>query len=179
MVSDSWLHTSFLTAFGWVEVIASEQGIWKVTLPQTFQDRALTESPVGRCRKEVKPGQLPFMEEAMHFLQDYYAGEMVEFSSLPLDMRQSTAFQRDVWSAARQIPYGAWLSYGELARRSGHPGAGRAAGNALALNRWPPLVPCHRVLRSDGSLGGFRGGVELKRRMLLLESIRHERLHTA
>lgn len=81
-----------------------------------------------------------------------------------------TPFQRRVWSALGEIPYGATISYGELAVRSGRPGAVRAAGRASAANPVPILVPCHRVIGADGSLTGYAGGIEIKRRLLELES---------
>ena len=84
---------------------------------------------------------------------------------LPLDLR-GTAFQRRVWRELRRIPAGATASYGEVARRIGKPRSARAVARACATNPLPLAVPCHRVVRSDGKLGGYRGGVDRKRALL-------------
>ena len=83
---------------------------------------------------------------------------------------QGTPFQRMVWSALTTIPYGETVSYGELARRLGRPAATRAVGAANGRNPIPIVIPCHRVIGSDGSLTGFGGGLAIKRRLLDLES---------
>jgi AraC family transcriptional regulator of adaptative response/methylated-DNA-[protein]-cysteine methyltransferase len=89
---------------------------------------------------------------------------------LPLEL-PGTTFQRGVWQALREIPYGRTLSYGDLARRVGQPGASRAVGAAVGANRIAYVVPCHRVLRKDGGLGGFRWGLRLKRSLLYAEAV--------
>jgi AraC family transcriptional regulator of adaptative response/methylated-DNA-[protein]-cysteine methyltransferase len=85
--------------------------------------------------------------------------------NLPLDIR-ATAFQRQVWEKLRSIPYGATLSYGEVARSLGKPGAVRAVGRACATNPVALVIPCHRVVREDRSLGGYRWGLERKQKLL-------------
>ena len=100
-------------------------------------------------------------------LQEYFAGERRAFD-LALLM-PGTPFQRAVWSALTAIPYGETVSYAELARRLGRPRAVRAVGSANGANPVPIIVPCHRVIGSDGSLTGFGGGLEVKRRLLALE----------
>ncbi len=100
-------------------------------------------------------------------LEEYFAGARREFD-LPLAPRGSP-FQRAVWQALTRIPYGETVSYGELARRIGHPQASRAVGLANRTNPLPIVVPCHRVIGADGSLTGFGGGLEIKRRLLALE----------
>lgn len=87
---------------------------------------------------------------------------------LPLDV-QATAFQRRVWEELRAIPYGETRSYGDIARRLGEPGAARAVGRACATNPVSVVIPCHRAVREDGGLGGYRWGVERKQRLLTLE----------
>ena len=98
---------------------------------------------------------------------EYFAGERRRFD-LPLAPR-GTEFQRRVWRALREIPYGQTLSYGELARRIGNPSASRAVGLANGANPLPVIVPCHRVIGADGSLTGFGGGLPIKRKLLALE----------
>lgn len=106
--------------------------------------------------------------EAFAQLRAYFAGELTRFD---LRLRLAgTTFQNAVWSALRDIPYGETISYGELAKRIGRPTASRAVGAANGANPLPIVVPCHRVVGSDGSLTGFGGGVKTKRSLL-----RHER----
>jgi len=84
---------------------------------------------------------------------------------------RGTAFQRRVWQALCELEPGETVGYGELARRIGHPRAARAIGQAVGANPWAPLVPCHRVLAGDGSVGGYSGGLGAKRALLSLEGI--------
>jgi len=100
-------------------------------------------------------------------LGEYFAGERRRFD-LPLAPRGSE-FQRRVWRALTEIPYGKTVSYGELARRIGKPSAARAVGLANGANPLPIIVPCHRVIGADGSLTGFGGGLPIKRKLLALE----------
>jgi methylated-DNA-[protein]-cysteine S-methyltransferase len=97
-------------------------------------------------------------------LREYYAGERREFG-LPLAFAGSE-WQKAVWMELTRIPYGETRSYGEVADRLDRPGAARAVGRANATNRLPLVVPCHRVIAADGSLGGFNGGLHLKERLL-------------
>jgi methylated-DNA-[protein]-cysteine S-methyltransferase len=100
-------------------------------------------------------------------LEQYFAGERTEFDvSLELD---GTPFERRVWDAVRAIPYGQTATYAEIARRIGRPGASRAVGRANGRNPIAVIVPCHRVIGSDGSLTGYAGGIEMKRALLDLE----------
>jgi O-6-methylguanine DNA methyltransferase len=89
----------------------------------------------------------------------------------PLDFPRATFFQKKVWQVLMSIPWGRTLSYGEVARRVGHPGAARAVGSACGANPVPVFVPCHRVLPSHGGLGGFSGGLDWKRRLLAIEGV--------
>ncbi|HKZ74310.1 MAG TPA: methylated-DNA--[protein]-cysteine S-methyltransferase [Steroidobacteraceae bacterium] len=100
-------------------------------------------------------------------LGEYFAGERRTFE---IDLAaEGTAFQLAVWQTLASIPYGATISYAELARRIGNPRASRAVGLANGANPLPIIVPCHRVLGADGSLTGFGGGLDIKRRLLALE----------
>jgi methylated-DNA-[protein]-cysteine S-methyltransferase len=100
-------------------------------------------------------------------LDAYFAGELTRFD-LPLHAH-GTPFERRVWDALVEIPYGETVSYGELARELGHPGAARAVGRANALNPIAIIVPCHRVIGANGKLTGYAGGLDVKRRLLDLE----------
>lgn len=101
-------------------------------------------------------------------LGEYLAGKRRRFE-LPVDLRTLSPFQRRVLAAARRIPRGRVVSYGELARRIGSPGASRAVGQALGRNPVPIVIPCHRVVAGGGRLGGYVGGEAIKRTLLRLE----------
>lgn len=115
------------------------------------------DEPHGRRDDKVLR---PYRDE----LRAYFAGELREFD-LPLAL-QGTEFQRKVWAALRKIPYGKAISYAELARRVGQPGAARAVGSANGRNSVGIIVPCHRVIAADGTLGGYGGGLDRKRWLL-------------
>jgi methylated-DNA-[protein]-cysteine S-methyltransferase len=107
------------------------------------------------------------LAKAASQLQAYFAGELTEFD-LPLNMT-GTGFQRTVWAALCDIPYGETISYGELARRIGQPSASRAVGLANGRNPVSIVVPCHRVIGANGSMTGYGGGLDRKRYLLGLE----------
>ena len=108
------------------------------------------------------------LEDEVAQLKAYDCGELTSFD-LALDLR-GTPFQRQVWQALREIPYGELRTYGQLAAGLGKPGASRAVGGANGKNPIPLIVPCHRVVASDG-IGGFTGGLEWKERLLAHEGI--------
>ncbi len=101
-------------------------------------------------------------------IEAYLRGQERDLKA-PLDLAIGTPFQRRVWEAARNIPYGVAWSYADLARRAGHPKASRAVGNALGANPIPIVVPCHRIIHADRSIGGFSSGLDWKRYLLELE----------
>jgi O-6-methylguanine DNA methyltransferase len=111
------------------------------------------------------------LESLADELNAYLEGRRLEFA-IPMDLR-GTRFQLEVWRALLQIPRGETRTYGEVARAIGRPKAVRAVGSANGANPIPILVPCHRVIGSNGSLTGYGGGLELKRRLLSLEGVDH------
>jgi methylated-DNA-[protein]-cysteine S-methyltransferase len=125
----------------------------------------------GRTAAKIRPGwqesEQPFARVRTQ-LTEYFDGRRSCFD-VPLAMRGS-AFERRVWSALLQIPYGESTSYGEIARRIGEPGAARGVGVANARNPIAVIVPCHRVIGADGSLTGYGGGLERKRWLLAHEA---------
>ncbi len=108
-------------------------------------------------------------------LAAFAEGRPVSFDTALLDMDQVTPFQRKVLAALAAIPRGKVMSYGGLAAKTGSPGGARAAGQGCGKNPFPVVYPCHRVIRADGSLGGFFGGLELKRALLEMEGIRFDK----
>ncbi|CAL9286836.1 MULTISPECIES: methylated-DNA--[protein]-cysteine S-methyltransferase [unclassified Streptomyces] len=116
------------------------------------------------------------LAEPIRMLEAYFAGRLREFR-LPLDWSLTSGFNRQVLrELATGVPYGTLVGYGELAARVGQPGAAQAVGAAMGANPLPVVVPCHRVVEADGGLGGFGGGLETKRRLLVLEGVLPEPL---
>jgi methylated-DNA-[protein]-cysteine S-methyltransferase len=159
--------TACQTAFGWVGIAWSARGLVTVTLPQSTEAQAVGQLPAAsRAIPEVPPGLgVSVLAEK---LRHYFDGEAVGFGE-PLDPTIGTAFQQRVWAIVRAIPRGEMRTYGEVARQAGSPGASRAVGQAMAHNPWPVMVPCHRVVGSDGQLTGFGGGLDMKQQMLMME----------
>ena len=159
----------FPTAWGWCAAARTGLGVCAFVLP--MEDRDAAEAAVRR----LAPGaaSLPRgMAGLVRQVQRYFDGRRVEFEA-DLDFTAATAFQRRVWRQACLVPYGRVMTYAGLAMGIGQPRATRAAAGALARNPIPLLVPCHRIVGSDGSLAGFSaaGGVETKRAMLALEGV--------
>ena len=124
--------------------------------------------PADRPAPDLIPGETPLLIDAFRQLNAYLAGELTGFT-LPIAPR-GTPFQLRDWQVLMEVPYGTTTTYRELAARLGSPNASRAVGLANARNPIPFVIPCHRVLGSDGSLTGFRGGLEMKRFLLDLEA---------
>ena len=156
------------TACGWVGIASSPSGLLALTLPQPTQERAL--KPLLERWEEEQSYDDSKLDGLKAKLQQYFDGQRVLFDE-PLDQSEATAFQRRVWSVVRDIPYGETRSYGQIARQAGSPGAARAVGRVMATNPVPIVVPCHRVIGSDGNLRGFGGGLDLKHRLLEMERV--------
>ena len=151
---------------GWLLVAATERGICRIALgaaPRTLEGALRAEFPAA----DVTPDR-GVLKPWLATLVGYLDGHEPHLD-LPLDVR-ATAFQRRVWEELRKIPYGTTRSYSAVARAIGRPGATRAVARACASNPAALIVPCHRVVREDGSLGGYRWGVERKRALLEREA---------
>ncbi|MCY3963662.1 MAG: methylated-DNA--[protein]-cysteine S-methyltransferase [Acidobacteria bacterium] len=154
-------YHDFHTPIGNLRLVGDEAAINRIELP----NEAAKAPDVAW---EAADGALPAaLAEAKHQLEEYFAGERREFE-LPL-ASQGTDFQHRVWDELRRIPFGETISYGELAARIGKPTASRAVGAANGRNPLPVVVPCHRVIGSDGRLTGFGGGLPTKQALLDLE----------
>ena len=159
-------YTAFRTAKGWVAVLGSKKGLLAVALPHPSKESALEE--LGANMDNAAPDD-GFFSDIVSRLRDYFAGEQVSFDD-ELDTSHVTPFQAKVWQAAQTISYGQTRSYAWLARQIGKPAAARAVGQAIGRNRLPVIVPCHRVIASDGTLGGFTGSLETKKCLLDMEA---------
>ena len=152
--------------FGTLTLAATPRGIVTIGLPNLPTDEIL-ERLSSRISPRVLEAPARF-DEARRELDLYFDGRLREFD-LPLDWQLTTGFRRKVLRATARIPYGQTRNYTEMAQRAGNERAQRAAGSALGSNPIPIVVPCHRVLRTGGALGGYGGGLELKQALLELE----------
>jgi methylated-DNA-[protein]-cysteine S-methyltransferase len=112
-----------------------------------------------------------FIRDFSRQLQQYAAAKNVRWT-VPIDLSSGTVFQQSVWRTLKTIPRGETRSYGWVAQRIGKPKSSRAVGAACGANPIPVVVPCHRVIASDGSIGGFGGGLPMKRRLLAIEGVK-------
>ena len=163
----------FDTVIGPCGIAWGERGVAGVQLPEAGESetraRMLHRFPAAG---EASPP--PEVEQAVERIVALLRGDATDLSSIPLDMESVPEFHRRVYEAACIIPPGQTLSYGDIAKRLGAPGAARAVGQALGRNPFPIVVPCHRVLAAGGKIGGFsaQGGIVTKRRMLAIEGAR-------
>ncbi|MDP2729059.1 MAG: methylated-DNA--[protein]-cysteine S-methyltransferase [Dehalococcoidales bacterium] len=158
-------YITFKTAVGWVGILASARGLLATTLPRPSDEEA--HRRLGERLKQA--GRAPYQfADLVERLRAYFRGEKVTFAD-ELDLSGATSFQREVWQITRLIPYGETETYLRVAERMGRPGAMRVVGQALAKNPLPIIIPCHRVVASNGKPGGFSGGVEMKRFLLCME----------
>ena len=162
-MSKKLTYAIFKTRGGWMGILGSPTGLRRITLPLPSKEEAIMELGIDDAKQNRK-----FYQELIQRFKHYFSGQPVEFHDR-LDMSQATPFQRVVWRAARKIPYGETRRYGWVARQSGNANASRAVGQALGKNPLPIIVPCHRVVYSNGGLGGFTGGLAIKKRLLILE----------
>jgi methylated-DNA-[protein]-cysteine S-methyltransferase len=152
------------TPIGPLTLAATGEGLVRVGFGG--EDRVLDELATEVSPRVVRlPARL---DDLRHQLDEYFAGRRHRFE-VPLDRRLSHGYRRRVLEALSEVPYGETVSYKDLAVRTGNPGASRAVGGAMATNPIPIVVPCHRVLRSGGALGGYGGGVDVKVWLLRLE----------
>ncbi|HET8815391.1 MAG TPA: methylated-DNA--[protein]-cysteine S-methyltransferase [Solirubrobacterales bacterium] len=154
--------------FGPLLLAKTRRGLVRVGLPNQDQDELLVD-----LAERVSPRVLespPELDEVRRELDLYFEGNLARFD-LPLDWRLSSGFRQRVLRAIDRIPYGQTRSYTEMARRAGNERAVRAAGTACGSNPIPLVVPCHRVLRTGGALGGYGGGLPMKRALLELEGV--------
>lgn len=156
------------TRAGFVGLVASPFGLRRSYLPEPtavdLRARIARDEPDAIENDALLPRLAQQMEA-------YFTGEPVTFDA-KLDVSDAPAFHRSVWAACQSVAFGETATYKDLARKVRNPAAARAVGNAMRCNRLPLIVPCHRIVKSDGGLGGFSAptGLNMKRRLLELES---------
>jgi len=159
----------FETAWGWCAAARTAMGVCALVLPLPTRQEAEAEL----LRRAPGAASVPSgMRGLVRQVVDYFEGKRVDFEA-DLDLTAGTPFQRRCWCAVCAIPYGQVRTYDGIGLEIGRPGAARAIGAAVGRNPIPLIVPCHRVVRRDGSLGGFSapGGVRVKRALLELEGV--------
>ncbi|HEX6601606.1 MAG TPA: methylated-DNA--[protein]-cysteine S-methyltransferase [Solirubrobacterales bacterium] len=165
-------YTTADSPFGALLLATTKRGLVRVGLPNQDQDLLLAD-----LAERVSPRVLEApaeLDQVRRELDLYFDGKLDHFD-LPLDWRLSGGFRQRVLRAINRIPYGQTRSYTEIARKAGNERAVRAAGSACGSNPIPLVVPCHRVLRTGGALGGYAGGLPMKQVLLELEGVLDER----
>lgn len=147
--------TIFESPLGALRLFSNGSALARIMLPFQLSKSAATDEQILD----------PILNQACTELKSYFAGTRIMFD-VPISPEKGTEFQRLVWAELSTIPIGSTITYAELATRIGRPSAVRAVGAANGQNAIPIIVPCHRVIGSDGTLTGFAGGIELKRQLL-------------
>ena len=157
----------FLTRYGSGIVYATAEGIAKVEIPDLSRHEPVHQQVVP----DSEPSEITL--HAAHMLQRYFKGERTDFGDIPVVLDGMTPFRQIVLNVLRNLQFGEVCSYGQLAIVCGSPHAARAVGGALALNPVPVIIPCHRVMASDGRLTGYSapGGESTKRALLKMEGV--------
>ncbi|KUN19120.1 cysteine methyltransferase [Streptomyces antibioticus] len=166
------------TDIGPLLLAATREGLVNVVFHATdpVRDKALDRLASRLGSEPVEAPGSPLLAEPIRQVEAYFAGRRRDFE-LPLDWSLIAGFNRQVLrELAAGVPYGSVVGYGDLAGRVGQPGAAQAVGVAMGSNPLPVVVPCHRVVESDGGIGGFGGGLETKRKLLALEGVLPEPL---
>jgi O-6-methylguanine DNA methyltransferase len=161
-----WIHLEPQPEFS-IFLAATDHGLCRLSIGLSLGD-FLAQLTSTTNKIEWKQQDHPVLYSATLELSEYFQGNLKMFQ-VPLDLR-GTAFQKRVWETLLRIPYGETRSYADIAKAVGSPRAVRAVGGANAANPVPIIVPCHRVIASDGSLGGYGAGLDCKRHLLALEA---------
>jgi methylated-DNA-[protein]-cysteine S-methyltransferase len=164
----------FLTDFGWCGIAGDSGRITDILIGHSDEE-GVRQGWISRTPGDSPTA--PFREcdwhpELRQRFERYGLGEPVAFDDIEIDLPRGTPFQERVRRLTRAIGYGQTISYGDLAARAGSPGAARAVGSVMASNRFPIVIPCHRVIAAAGKLGGFSApcGLDLKAKLLALEA---------
>ena len=160
----------FLTELGWMAAVGSDRVLYRLAFGHASKAHALA-AVSGPESGALQLAQRPWCPGLVEMLDRYASGDEVDFSDIELNLAHLRPFHACVVAACRRVGYGETISYGQLATKAGSPGAARAVGNCMAANRFPLIVPCHRVVNADGSIGHFSApqGPGMKQRLLELE----------
>jgi O-6-methylguanine DNA methyltransferase len=173
MRSPGFSFSVLKTSFGRVVVVwrSSSSRVVRVFLP--LQYRLFRASAFHRSGVERKPSGM--IANNCRQIESLLGGRAIRFDMDSIDWSMASRFQQSVLLMENRIPRGMVSTYGRIALKLGKPGAARAVGNALARNPFPLVIPCHRAIRNDGSLGGYAGGIAMKKRLLELEGVQFDR----
>jgi O-6-methylguanine DNA methyltransferase len=173
-------YTSFLTPVGRIYLATTEKGIcllsWGYRSRKGFVREVRNQKPAPAGSKQESEVRI-IVKDDSHLtgiksdIKRYFSGKPVSFKKYALDLK-GTNFQKKVWYVLSTIPYGKVLTYKQVSERIGMPEAARAVGSACGANDLPIIIPCHRVIASNGGLGGFSGGLKIKKHLLKLEGIK-------
>lgn len=156
------------TILGNLTIIFTNKGICRIDIGSKYPDFAGNTQKTARITDTSGVYIAELVPNWKRQLESYFQGQPITFD-IPLDIKDESTFRKKVWCALQSIPYGETRSYRWVAKQVGNAHASRAVGQANAANPIPILIPCHRVIRSDGSLGGFSSGVHIKKELLRLE----------
>ena len=157
----------YQSPWGWMGISETAKGIDAIVLPK--RSKRAVESDLRKMGEgRFESGESARLDSAGRQLLDYLAGTRETFD-MPIDSSHGTPFQRRVWKELQRIPYGKLRSYQWIAARVGGRHYARAVGSAVGANPLPIVIPCHRIVGHDASLGGFSGGLPMKRKLLTLE----------
>lgn len=162
---ETFFLTRYRSPLGIYVILSSKQGIVCIEPEEKAENRIVRWQRDG---VQIKEGESEYNNRAVSELDSYFAGRLSRFD-LPLDLH-GTTFQREVWQLLQDVPYGETVSYGDLARSLGQDNASRAIGGAVGSNPVSIVVPCHRVIGSNGNLTGYGGGLPRKKALLDLEA---------
>ena len=155
----------FPTSLGWMAALASDRGIRRLVLPKPSRDQAVQELRLRTLHADPSPQQFSSLRGR---LEAYFSGANVDFED-DLDLEGTSDFMVRAWKACQSIPKGEMRTYSWLAEQAGNGRAARAAGLAMSRNRVPIVIPCHRVIGSNGALHGYAGGLPMKQQLLEIE----------
>lgn len=166
------LHRVFPSPFGPLGILWQEASSWPA-IRRVFlsSDRTTAEERIAAAFGDAKPGSHPAILQLAEQMQAFLEGAAITFGLASVPLERCSEFQRRVLVAEHGIPRGSVSSYGLIAAHLGVPRGSRAVGTALAHNPFPLIIPCHRAIRANGELGGYQGGLSMKRRLLEMEGV--------
>jgi len=161
-------YTTIKSPVGEILATRTDQGLNFVSFPKSTWEKFLSALEKDESITLIQDNKK--FSNLRNNLKAYFSGKKVQFRE-SFDLKGGTDFQKKVWGAMQKIPFGQTRSYGWLAKQVGDKNKARAVGGACGSNPFPILIPCHRVIKEDGGLGGYGGGLSLKRKLLKIEGV--------